>query len=559
MSVALNSSAADIAAAQRVRINFEDISKTLQREDHHLASMSKGPICPEELQKIFDVITNVGMRLAVIRRTGVATGKSGEHLAQLCEAQREMIENVREKVEERVGSLTQMLRLLKRSITFMETSIVPLAGSKLKKDEKVLTNLKEEIAGLTRILPSISKGEIRDNILANLTRLRKLQVELHAQVQERINAISNLSVFSHEGLRLPFDLSSRIGSFVGPLYKTINTFTRDDVRNPKLVTRPELNGFVIAFQNADDLLDVTDDDIDYESCALAFKALKDAEAERMSQLLWIAMARPDPLTFNAKQAIREANYHQLKEAATQSLAWMNVVKFHETTRNYDFSNLGDDERLERAEQAELEDWVLMGGRGSLETDGAEVAKNSIMEAIWILRGLTNPRGERIGRDELTFSNTVSLFDPTVHVACCRLSMNNLLLLEKQQDRNAIQQFVASLTSVDQNSIPVSLLDYATKLREAYSILKAKSLGAAKLLAFAVGNGVNQDPKTGERCILTAENQELLEHITAIAQQLSFFENGRPFHQLTGGILLAPTLVLVQSAAPAGSESEDPEV
>lgn len=503
------STAVSLAAAQRARINIEGIAETLKAQDRALTELTASPILTlEQLQRIQRIVKDVGERIAILRRTGLATGRNGQVLDRLSGAQRTLLDRV-ERADTRLEYLAQSLRSQAMNFLFLEASSVPLAGTALKRMRDDLWENEKEIVCLFQIIPSLSRGETLERILAEMRKLRECLKQQAAQVKVCLDEIAGVSCFSVEGrpdLQLSLALHSLIGEFVGPHYRSINTTCRDDtrIRSPSL--RPERNLFEQA---------VLEWNLDEGRCIRAYIDLDIEETDLMNHFLSIATG--------GTSAIISASPEQWKEAVYQSIAARMIGKFHAATRRLDFTHFGDEERLDAIAQAKTDYWDAMI-RGSEDHDtleAAEAAQSLIMNAVWVLRGLTTPQGIRT--NELLFETTIGAFDRVVHAACYRLFKNNLMLLGSQKEREAIAAFVRSLEV--QAREEKGLTPHA--LKKAYRELKANALGAAKLLCYAVGNGLNQDPVTGEKCILAIEGDAELVHIFEIAQQISYFDNGRP--------------------------------
>lgn len=537
------STAISLGAAQRARINIEDIAASLQKQDDELTALTVNPVLSSErLRQIYGTIKDTGDRITVLRRTGLATGRNGEILERLGGIQRELLEKI-ECADPRIVILTKCLRKHDKDILFLEASSVPQAGTPLKRMKLELMQIDAEITTLQRTLRSFSPSKISKRTIRSLEGIRQKGAQRVADVQAKLDEILNASCFSVEGrphLRLVLPVQSLIGAFLGPKYRRLNTTCRDDGRIPNPLFRPIRNAFEIATLERD------------EACVSPFFALEGDEPKLMSHFFWIALDKPKK--FEAPLALRKGaiSPSDLKAAVYFSIASRLVTKFHEATRAIDFSNYGDDERESLQEQVKIDHWdTLVEKHSEFDSiEAGEQAQISMVEAVWIMRGLTNPRGERV-LTHLDYEDTVGGFDRAAHTACYRLSKNHLLLLESQKDREAIAEFYVTTRTWLRNEDRI----LPQGLRDAYRTLKSKSLDAAKVLSFATGCAIHQNPDRGEETILNTEEEEEIVHIFEIAQELSHFENGHQT-QFTGQ---AAASALAMAAAAPEHKQDDQDV
>lgn len=499
------STAISIAAAQNVQINLLDISETLQKQEKALTDLSASPILDEtQLQHIQGIVWNVGERLTVLQRTGLA---SPAPLAGLREIQQDLMVRV-STADQRISILTRALRDQARAFTHLEVSKIPLAGTQLKKMRDQLVQIGEELTALRWVFLNVNGGEPLERAFAQLDELSDSQKLQIGRVQACLDTLSQTACFSVVGrnnLRLPATVHSKIGSFVGPHFRVGNTFCRDDIQNPP---PPQRSSSLNSFESA-----VYAEDFDRDNCVQVFKALDSIEHMLMSHFLWVAMGKDDPTWFKANQQIESSTKTEMVEAVIQSIAARKVEKFHVATRGIDLSNCGDDERIASLTQIRKAHWQSMT-RGNRKASG-EQAQTAIRTAIWILRGLTNLEGNATSQppSAAAFCQIMGTFDRVVHIACHRLTKNHLMLLESQKDRDAILRF-AKAYQLGGNTV--------LGLQEAFLKLKVQSADAAKLLAFAVANGFNQE--NGEKFILSVNDQDVA-RIYEIAFRISAFDNG----------------------------------
>lgn len=508
MSTAGLDNAVSIGAAQRVRVNIEDISATLKKQESDLKALTATPVLSgEPLQKIQGIVRDTGERIAILRRTGLVRGQNEELLNGLSDVQNELMTRVA-KGDQRLGLLSQSLREQSRMFLHLSASDVPHSGTALRNMHSQLRDVRKEVDVLRQALPLLNPEDDHTVTLGQLDAIQTNQERQLVPVQQRINAVNGVSCFSVPGrdeLRVPFDVHSRIGAFLGSEYRVCNTRSRDDIRNPRPAPKPERNIFEFV---------VLDSPQNREACAAAFDALTIDEAEITAHYLWILHGRTNPTRFNA----REKALDSPQAALRYSLAARMVVNLQVAMRGIDVSKCGVEERSQRVDRFKKDHWDSMFVGSPTQAEAADLAQTLLMEAVWIARGCTNDRGELAPQLSVCFESTTGMLDTAAQIACYRLSRNRKLsLLETHNERDAIRQFSLALRPLENRT--------KENLRQAFDILKVSSTKAAKFFSSIVGYGILQDPKKGEDCIRTTEAPEQIKHICAIARALSTFENG----------------------------------
>lgn len=499
------STAASIGAAQRVRVNIEDISQTLDREEEALNELSASPLLEgAPLQRIQGIVRATGERIAVLKKTGLASGETGEIVDGLSGVQRDLMKRI-SKADSRTKVLERALSRSNRGYLHLTASTVPHAGTALKNFQGSIRAVGEEIAALRGIFPTLNQGAGLLKSLACLDRLGTEQVRQAKLITDRIEAnhrVSMLSVPKREDLRLPAVIHARIGSFIGPHYRVCNTYSRDDIRNPRH-NRPDRNAFEEAvFAEADVAV-----------CIQAFDSLKGKEAELMRHFLDMTTRREGTHIREPRDRLVEHFY----DVACLSLEARMVEQFHKAIRGLEFVPFNIRKREAQITQVKRAHWdMLVRGPTRYEKETGEEAQKRIQDAIWIVRGCTTDVGNMISPMSINFTNTVGAFDAAAQIACHRLANNHLKLLATVKDRDAILSFVWDI-----HNKTVTKEDIHTSFRK----LKENSLDAARLLAYAVANAFRVDRKNGQEFILGDVTPEQAKIIYAVAGALSTFENG----------------------------------
>lgn len=548
MSIAGPDAAISLAAAQNVRINIQGIAEGLKKQDARLSAWESAPsLSAEQLQLIQDVeagIRDAGNRITVLRRTGLATAGDIEDLNDLNGIQQEMMGRIQSAVETRICTLTQSLREQSHALSY-QIADLRNASTPLK---QILAKLKEigaEIDALRRMPAPHSEQEVVGLIQGSLGTLNAHLQQQIRRANSHLDAISRRSTLALDGLdklRLPFDLHSRVGSFVPPSYQPINTRSRDDDRVP--ATRPHRNAFELAVKDYIQFIeDNKDEDQELEQLErdrrskfkeyqTAFTQLPPREKAFMSQLFCQYLARADLDANKWILELGEGDIDIINAVISASIAMRELEKFYAGIKSLDF------DKAKEEDKAKLNAVVKKHWNDALANSWT---RDGIMRAVWILRGC--PVDEEQLGDPYNFLTTVGNFDKVVVEACRRLLHNNFGLLH---DHKALEPFTMMPYDSDVN---------LEEFRASYRELKNKSPDTAALLAFAVGNSIGTKSEGGEHHILTA-NEEAVKKILFLMEKVNYFVREVGYIPVDPDRDLSNGLIQWWAASPAGAPAFD---